>query len=96
MNPAELLAEIALALDGPVTWKRDETSLKRYGSVAYDGRQEQNDGGGWRFLIVEYPSLVSTMLGLSAMAASGVATRLGSVVRLPAELADKALRKAKQ
>lgn len=95
MKASELLAELRLALDTPITWTVDTTSLAEHKATAYTGVQAQNDGGGWRFVLVEYPSGGFNPVGVRMVEVRGTASRLGVVVNLPDDLASKALERAK-
>jgi hypothetical protein len=80
-----MVAEVSQALNAPIQWVEDRVSMQEHGGVAHTGRELQNDGGGWVFVLVEFPGGVD-----------GTAMRLGTVMRLTPELAAKALRKAKK
>ena len=91
MNLAEIVVEIDAALDTWIAWEVDHAVLAEHKAAAWTGVQIQNDGGGWKFLVVEYPDPEAP----NEMLAHGSATRLGSVVFLTPELAAKALERAK-
>jgi hypothetical protein len=93
MTPYEmqaLVAEVSQALDTPIQWVEDRDSMKEHGAIAHTGREIQNDGGGWIFLLVDFPVEGTTQRGVS-----GTASRLGTIVHLTPELARKALEKTK-
>jgi hypothetical protein len=87
---ARLVAEISQALDAPIQWVEDQISMREHGGVAHTGREIQNDGGGWVFILVDFPVEGTTQRGVS-----GTAARLGTIVRLTPELARKALDRAR-
>jgi hypothetical protein len=86
-----LVAEISRAIDDPIQWVEDHDSMREHDAIAYTGRGIQNDGGGWIFVLVDYPAPDAS----SRRVVTGTATRLGTVMNLPPELVKKAHAKAR-